>query len=76
MLRRNLRIGSVLGHACSSVGVMVGLDLVMRRYVVGYDGVFPYPAAAAAVVSLLMLVLGARVVREDQRAGKRGPWQK
>ena len=76
MFRQNAGVGAALGHACGIVGAMIGLDLVMPHFDKTLERLYPYPAPAAGVISLFMIVTGLRLVHESQRKRRRGPWGK
>ena len=76
MFRQTVGIGIALGHSCGIVGAMIALDLVLPHFDKTLERVYRYPAPAAGVISLFMIVTGLRLLRESQRSRRRGPWGK
>jgi putative Mn2+ efflux pump MntP len=66
------RQGRILGHMCGVVGVTIGADTILGKFAQNYVRLFPY-GLSGIIISLLMIVLGARVVSESQRRNFKGP---
>ena len=75
MFRQKLQMGRLLGHVTGVVGVTIGVDPFLSALLTHYVRMYPYRHFTAAVLSVLLIVLGARVVQENQPRRKwKGPW--
>jgi hypothetical protein len=74
MLRHRTQ-GCVLGHLCGVVGATIAIDGIVEKFALHSVRIFPY-GNVGFIIAALMLVLGARVVRENLPRKSRGPWQR
>ena len=65
--------GRVLGHLCGVVGASIGVDAILPRFFQNYVKLFPY-GLSGVLISIFMIAVGARVVRENRRRKSKGPW--
>ena len=67
------REGRILGHMCGVVGVVIGADTILDKFAQNYVRLFPY-GVSGIIISVLLIVVGARVVSESRRRNFKGPW--
>jgi hypothetical protein len=60
--RRQIRF---LGHMCGITGVAIGADAILSKFAQNYIRLFPY-GLTGIIISLFMIVVGARVLNESQ----------
>ena len=69
------RQGRILGHMCGVTGVAIGADTILGKFSQNYIRMFPY-GLTGILISIFMIVVGARVLSESQWRNWKGPWSK
>jgi hypothetical protein len=67
--RRQIRL---LGHMCGVTGVAIGADTIFGKFSQNYMRLFPY-GMTGILISIFMIVVGARVLSEGQWRNWKGP---
>lgn len=70
--RRQARL---LGHICGVTGVAIGADTILGKFSQHYMRLFPY-GLTGILIGLFMVVVGARVLSENQWRNWKGPWSR